>query len=197
VSGETHKHRAGRGIQEAALALIVCMLFPSAATSNDLTKDEYRLKANFLATSPSFVDWPQDAKASSRKTFSLCVYGAFDFGTTLAEMTRANTVHGLRVDVKWIRKETQLPGCNLAFISGSEQRRYAQLLQGLQGMPVLTVGETPGFLEAGGMLNLEIKGSTLQFDVNLAATERAHLKISSRLLVIARRVIGASYAARG
>lgn len=172
------------------------MLFPCPATSNDLTKDEYRLKANFLATSPRFVDWPEDAKASSRKFFSLCVYGTFDFGTTLAEMTRANTVHGLRVDVKWIRKEPQLRACNLAFISGSEQKRYAQLLQGLQGMPVLTVGETPGFLEAGGMLNLEIKGSTLQFDVNLAAAERAHLKISSRLLVIARRVVGASRAAR-
>lgn len=145
---------------------------------------------------PSFVEWPQDAQAGTRKTFSLCVYGAFRFGTTLAEMTRAITVHKLRVEVKWLRDETQLRACNLVFVSQSEQKHYAQLLRDLQDMPVLTVGETPGFLQAGGMVALEMKESKLQFDVNLAAAEQAHLKISSRLLMIARRVVGSAQAAR-
>ena len=163
----------------------------------DSLRTEYRLKANFLAMSTNFVEWPAKPANDPPKLFFLCVYGDFAFGTTLAEMTRAATVHGNRIEVKWVRKDADLRACNLVFVSRSEEKRYARLLQALRGASVLTVGETPGFLESGGIVNLEVRDAKLHFDVNLEAAEAAHLKLSARLLALARRVIASAQALRG
>jgi hypothetical protein len=54
---------------------------------------------------------------------------------------------------------------------------------------MLTVGDDPGFLEAGGILEFTATGNTMQFAVNLPAAKRAGLKIDARLLSLARRVL--------
>ena len=178
------------------LAILAAFLLanPSRVAAGQLAQNEYRLKANFLAMSPSFVEWPVDAVTSSRGTFALCVYGDFFFGTTLAEMARASKVQGRRIEVKWIKKEGDLRACNLLFVSRSEQKHYESVTQAVRGTSILTIGETPEFLDAGGMVSLVMEGSKLQFDVNLGAAERAHLKMSSRLLALARHVIGTAQA---
>ncbi len=57
------------------------------------------------------------------------------------------------------------------------------------GPGVLTVGEEGGFLHAGGMIGFVIADRTVRFDINEnASTAMAGLKISSRLLSIARSV---------
>jgi YfiR/HmsC-like len=54
---------------------------------------------------------------------------------------------------------------------------------------VLTVGETPDFLSAGGAMSFSFQNDALHFEVNLVAANGAHLKVSSRLLALARRVV--------
>jgi len=157
---------------------------------------EYRAKANYLANFPSFVEWPTEALPSGNAPFLVCVFGEFSFGTSLAEMTRGTTVHDRRLEIRWVRKAQELAVCQTLFVSRSEQKRYSQALDAVRGKVVLTVGETPEFLDAGGILSFSGKQGTIQFDVNLAAANKAHLKISSRLLALARRVINQIEAAK-
>jgi hypothetical protein len=84
--------------------------------------------------------------------------------------------------------------CHILFVSRSESRHYATLPQSVDGPGVLTVGETPDFLDAGGVMTFVIKTEAnhrelLQFEGNLSAATGAHLRISSKLLAIARRVV--------
>ena len=58
----------------------------------------------------------------------------------------------------------------------------------LRGANVLTVGESDSFISLGGMINLAMKDNKIRPEVNLAAAERAHLQISSKLLRIAQVV---------
>jgi uncharacterized protein DUF4154 len=79
------------------------------------------------------------------------------------------------------------------FVSRSESKRYAKILRALKGADVLTIGETPDFLEAGGAVTFSLQGdltgnAQLQFEVSLPATSDAHLRISSKLLAVAHRV---------
>ena len=85
--------------------------------------------------------------------------------------------------------DQELHNCQIAFISRSEVKRYAKLLQTVEGTGVLTVGETPDFLAAGGIISFAVENETLQFEVNLLAADSARLKISSRLLALARRIV--------
>ena len=175
--------------------LLVCMTLPVQAQQS--TIPEYRSKATFLATFPNFVEWPQGAFPSPDSPFLICVRGDFSFGTSLAEMARGASSHGRRTEVRWVHKDEELRHCQLAFVSRSEAPRYTKLLQILEGTAVLTVGETGDFLAAGGVIAFSFERDSLQFEVNLAAAESTHLKISSRLLVLARRVRNKTEAAKG
>ena len=99
--------------------------------------------------------------------------------------------------MRWVHKDQELRDCHIAFVSRSESKRYAKLLQALEGTGVLTVGETEEFLDAGGTITFSFEHETLQFEVNLVAAGSAHLKISSRLLALARRVVNRTEAAKG
>ena len=182
-----------------AFALVACLLACAALPlcAQQLTIAEYRSKAHFLATFPSFVDWPDAVFSSEQSPFVLCVRGDFSFGTSLAELARNSSPHGRRVEVRWVHKDLELRNCHVVFISRSEAKRYAKLLQVLEGADVLTVGETEGFLGAGGAISFLLEHETLQFEVNLIAADTAHLKISSRLLALARHVVTRTEAAKG
>jgi hypothetical protein len=150
---------------------------------------EYRNKATFLATFPNFVDWPDGAFSSSTSPLIVCVLGDFRFGTALAEVSRDATPHGRRISVRWVRKDQQLRGCHILFVSSSEMARYSKVIALVQGANTFTVGETEGFLAAGGMLSLSFEKEAVQFEVNLGSAKEAHFYVSSKLLALARRVV--------
>ena len=177
--------------------MIVSLLFVSLPLpAQTPAVAEYRAKANYLANFPSFVEWPAEALPPGNAPFLVCVFGEFSFGTSLAEITRGTTVRERRLEIRWVRKAQELAACQILFVSRSEQKRYTQALEAVRGKTVLTVGETPEFLEAGGILSFSGQQGTIQFDVNLAAASKAHLKISSRLLALARHVVNQMEAAK-
>jgi asparagine synthetase B (glutamine-hydrolysing) len=101
------------------------------------------------------------------------------------------------VEVRWIHKDDELRKCHILFVSRSESKRYAKVLQSVQGADELTVGETSDFLSAGGALSVSFGDQALQFEVNLVAVSEAHLRVSSRLFALARRVVGKPGEAKG
>lgn len=174
------------------IASAVLMVFP-ALSSQGYASAEYRSKANFLVRFLDFVEWPETSFPSSQAPFVVCVRGDFLFGTSLAEIARGSSPQGKRVDVLWLRDDQKLRSCHILFVSRSESKRYTKILQAVAGGDVLTIGETPDFLDAGGAMSFteqpEAGGSQLQFEVNLLAANSAHLRISSKLLAVARRVV--------
>jgi hypothetical protein len=76
----------------------------------------------------------------------------------------------------------------MVFVSAGEERRIPDLLRSGAVGRVLVVGESAGFAQAGGMMNFVMDGSRVRFEVNLRAATRAGLKLSSRLLSMARLV---------
>ena len=181
--------RRHRGSVPSLVGLTLILLFvPVSVSAQASVPAEYRAKASFLTTFPSFIDWPESAFLSAQTPFLVCVFGDFRFGTALAESARSVSPHGRLEDVRWVRRDREVRNCQILFVSDSEAKRYAGILQAVHGRGILTVGETMDFLSAGGMLSFSLQNGTLQFDVNLAAANQAHLRVSSRLLVLARRV---------
>jgi uncharacterized protein DUF4154 len=176
--------------RRALLALLAAVLsLPLQTPAQGTTSSEYRNAANVLSRIPSFVEWPADAFAAPNTPFRMCVYGSFSFGTTLSELMRTQLAHGRRVEVRWARKESDLRGCQIVFVSRSEQKNYAKILGWLHGTAALTVGETKDFAESGGMVELAYEDGVMTFEINLTPTEAAHLRISSQLLSMARRLL--------
>jgi len=181
----------------AILTVFVFPVFSFSLSAQSSTLPEYRAKAHFLATFPSFIDWPESAFASPQSSILVCVRGDFVFGTSLAEFTRSIFVHGRALEVRWVRKDEDMRSCHVVFVSHSEAKHYTKLLQILEGASVLTVGETPDFLAAGGAVAFSVDREAIQFEVNLVHAHKSHLRISSHLLALARRVVTSDEAAKG
>jgi YfiR/HmsC-like len=179
-------------------ALLACLaLAGEPALPAQREAGENDAKARFLANTPGFVEWPTSSFQTPTTPLLICVHGDFSFGTALAELTRGESIKGRRVEVKWVRNEQNLPGCQVLFVSRSASKRYGRVLDAVKESGALTIGEDPEFLKAGGMLNLEAVPRGLTFDVNLDAVVRGHLKLSSQLLSLARHVFRGTELARG
>lgn len=167
------------------LAMMVAVGAPRAAAQYD--PHQYQAKAKFLSVMPGFVQWPAATFKTPTAALQICVHGDFSFGTSLAELARSEAVSGHRMEVKWLRKEQDLTGCQLLFVSHSAAKRYDKILEAVKNSITLTIGEDPEFLKAGGMLCLQPGQNGVLFDVNLDAVRDGHLKLSSQLLALARR----------
>jgi hypothetical protein len=181
----------------AALAIFLISTMPSRSVAQAVASTEYQNKAAFLAQFPNFVEWPIDASQPAQTSFQICVYGDFGFGTSLAEATRGTTIHGRKLEVRWVRKLPEVRTCQILFVSRSEHARYGQVLAAVTNSGVLTVGETAGFLEAGGTICFSYDRELLQFEVNLGAAHDARLKMSAQLLGLAKRVMNPAEGTKG
>ena len=182
----------------ASLCGLLLLFGPAApfGVAQDPAANEIVWKANFLAKSAAYIEWPVDSPLHNANAFRWCVYGTFSFGTTLAELTRDLTFDGKRSEVKWIRKEAELSGCQIIFVSRSEAKNYVKVLDAARAGRALTVGETKDFLDVGGMVALFTDGKAPAFEVNLDAADAAQLKLSSRMLALARRVVNHTVTAK-
>lgn len=170
----------------------VCWLgfagLPAAARA-EVTAPEYDVKAAFLFNFTKFVEWPPAAFTDEHSSLRICVLGENPFGKAL-HVLMDEEVAGRRLTLLHVDKLNNLEACHVLYVSRSERGRLAHILGDLRGVPVLTVGDTAGFIDQGGMINFVLEGSKVRFDVNLEAAERAGLKISSRLLALAKHVKG-------
>lgn len=147
---------------------------------------EYPVKAAFLFNFTKFVDWPADAFAGEKSPLTLCLYGSDPFGRSLDDLVANETLGGRPIAVRRVGRGGDLKSCHVLFFSRSERERQAEVLSSLRGAPVLTVGETASFLTDGGLVNFYIEANKVRFAVDLGAVEKARLKISSKLLRLAR-----------
>jgi hypothetical protein len=82
-----------------------------------------------------------------------------------------------------------LKKCYLLFVSPSEKKNTAEIIEIVKNSGVLTVADTQGFLEAGGIVNFIIEDNKVRFNINLTGSDSAGLKIRSQLLRLAKKVI--------
>ena len=80
----------------------------------------------------------------------------------------------------------------MLFITGDEQRNTSRILKQIGSRPVLTVSETSGLLEKGGIVNLLQIEKHIRWEINHTRAKSAGLHISSQLLRAAVRVIDTS-----
>ena len=162
-----------------------------AAAGNEAAENtaaEYEVKAAFLFNFARFVEWPPGAFASPTAPIGVCVLGEDPFGDALNRVVAGKTLGDRSLAVRRGKKVKELGGCEIIFVSSSEHERVPEILQELGKAPVLTVGESADFAAEGGDVQFTLEDNHVRFLVNVDATERAGLKVSSKLLTLAHVV---------
>jgi hypothetical protein len=140
---------------------------------------EYQVKTAFLYNFIRFVEWPPSAQAGQ---VVVCIAGRNPLGSFLEETVKGETIDGRPIVPRVILEPD--PECRVIFIPrGAATSAY---LRSARGAPVLTVGEADGFVDAGGIINFYLDNGKVRFEISTQAAERSQLRISSRLLQLAR-----------
>ncbi len=170
----------------AALCAAACatILLPPDAIGQGFL--EYQVKAAFLLNFAKFVEWPPAAFANPDSPIAICIFGPDPFGNSIDELVRGEAAGGRTVIVRRIAQAPAPLACQMLFTQQSGQELDG-LLASL-GRGVLTVGEGDEFLRGGGMIAFVIENRRVRFDIDWKAAEAASLKLSSKLLAVARTV---------
>jgi YfiR/HmsC-like len=164
-------------------------VFAQASEASD--SSEYLIKAGFIFNFAKFVEWPTTAFAQPDSPIVIGVLGTDPFGTIIDQIVKDKKIGARGFIVKrlrWGSDVKDLRDCKILFVSASEKAHLDEVVQIVRGLPILTVGETPGFAERGGIIRFTVEDNRVRFEVNVDAAHQADLTISSRLLTLARIV---------
>ena len=173
-----------------AIAAACLTTMPRPVHGQDAFADD--LKAAFLLSFAKFVEWPPDAFPTASAPLTFGVVGDDFVGHTLYGLVHGKTIKGRPLQVYRLKNGDDLTRIHMLFIGESDGSRTADVMKRLSGWTVLTVSDLKGFCELGGMIRLFVEDNDVRFEVNLDAAERAHLKVSSRVLTLAKTVHGKS-----
>jgi uncharacterized protein DUF4154 len=171
------------------LSIALLFGFPGTALSNAQTATEYQVKAAYLYNFAKFVEWPSRDFASPTAPIQLCVLNDQSFEVELNRIAKGKFVTGHPVSVVPVQTAEHSRSCHILFINSSQEGQTRHIIEVLRDTTVLTVGETKGFAENGGIINFVLQDDRVQFQVNHRAAKQAGLNISSRLLAVAKVVL--------
>ena len=171
--------------------MLACSVLTHAAPAAEPIVDEYQVKAAFLFNFAKFVEWPNEAFSDPNAPLVITVFGEDPFNGSL-EAVKGKLVNNRKLTIRRVKDIQEIGKSNVLFVSPSARKELGRILEALQGQNVLTVGEDGAFTQCGGIINFVKEDNRVRFEVNVTAAERAGLKISSRLLALARIVKGSA-----
>lgn len=148
---------------------------------------EIQVKSAYVFNFIKFAEWPANAVPDEK--LRLCVAGNEPLLASLSALegrkAGAYELHVVRADAveNW-------HSCHVLYIDEREQRRLVHIIKSLDDAPVLTISDIPGFAERGGGIGLLRRNDRMLFEVNLASTRKAGLRLSSQMLNLAANIFG-------
>ena len=181
-----------RSLWWVVIALSLLLTGSRQSSRAQSTDEEYRVKAAFIFHFAQLVDWPQETQTGEANSLFLCTIGEDPFQGALESTVAGKAVGNKIIRVRHLGSAEDMQACQILFFGRVQSKRIPTLLATLHNAPVLTVGESAGFLGAGGMICFVLEDNNVRFGINLDAAASAKLKIGSRLLILAQTVIGES-----
>lgn len=182
----TASRGSGKRLRVKYLAALVAFYLPASFTPPAYAEEqssEYRLKAAFLYNFAAYTTWPNPPGHA----FTLCIYGDNPFGKNLQHL-QGKKINEHDIFIKNTRNMMNLSDCHIVFITQSVIKEIDAIVKQLQGMPILTIADSPGVGRRGVVLNMAIKESKVIFEANIVMAKRNGLTLSSQLLRFASEV---------
>jgi hypothetical protein len=173
----------------ARLSVLCALLLPAHLARSQTPSTEVKLKAACLFNFARYTEWPASALPKTNSPIVIVVLGEDPFGDVLDKTVEGRFIENHPVIIFRTHSAEEATCGNIVFVSSSENGRLDSIFPALNGRPLLTVGNAPSFLKAGGMVHFLIEQDSVRFNIDRDAAERVGLRIRSRMLDSAKRVI--------
>jgi hypothetical protein len=146
---------------------------------------EPEVKAAYLLNFARFVEWPDSAFEKDASEIRVGVLGPGPLDRPLKLAMEERLIRGRPIRVIWLDGPEAAISCHIVYVPQVAVHPEG-IMAATAGRPILTVGESDSFAARGGVIQLYVEDEVVRFEINRAAAERNGLKVSSRLLSLAR-----------
>lgn len=181
-----------------ALMLDAVPVPPASVTAAEAAEVEAaELKAAYVVNFARYTEWPADRFDHAASPLTVVVIGDERVAEELEAIAeRSDPIGGHPLEVRrlrlsppesWRRREMleAIRRAHLVYLGPGAEDGVPELIADLAGVPVLTVGDVPGFAAGGGMIGLRQRERRVVFDANPEAIKQSGLAVSARLLKLA------------
>lgn len=167
------------------LTLIIIIIHSGNLFAQKFT--EYEVKSAYLFNFTKFVEWPESYFENETSPYVIGIYKNDGFGNVLSNTIRGRLVNGRSVVIKYFNKPEEITNCHILFFPSVSRYELALVLKAIEKKPILTVGNSINqFCESGGVINFSQQYSRYRFEINNDIALESRIKISSKLLVLAK-----------
>ena len=182
LTGLLRRQRSGAGLLACVCALLWALAAPAVQAQ---VASEAAVKAGFVYNFIKFTQWPGPREGTPIR---LCAASAQPLDGQLS-LLQGRSVGSRLIDVRLAVPATDWRQCDVLFLGEGDADRLSLLPQRVAHAPVLTLGDLPGFVEAGGMIGLRVEASRVRFDVHLGSAQQSGLVLNSQMLKLAGKVL--------
>ncbi|MFC1783120.1 YfiR family protein [Planctomycetota bacterium] len=185
---------------------------PAYDQKPDKGPTEYEMKAVFIYNYLKYTVWPEDKVKPNGKDkeqvqaepIVVGVIGKDPFGKAWKKI-EGKKVNDRKIVIRQLGEfdklsvkpdkskgpysRQDLKKCRVLFICPSEEKNLKKIIDLVKTSSVMTVGQTSGFLEKGGIVNFLLEKKKVCFEINLDAAKLAQLQIKTTVLKLAKRVL--------
>jgi hypothetical protein len=176
----------------AALLALACLTLTPSRAQEEGDSVETKIKAAFLYKFAGYIEWPKSAFERANAPLVFGVAGAEPVADELSAMVSGRTIEGRPIAVRKIAPGESTTGVQVLFVGKASGSRPAEMLAATKGKPILTVTDSDDGLAKGSVINFVIVDNKVRFDVALGPAESGQIKLSARLLSVARKVFASS-----
>ena len=188
--------KTGKVLLIISLFMIMMLYgFSAAALNTDADKKKlaaYKIKAAYLYNFAKFVEWPAEAFTDPSLPLSICIVGEDPFGDALDTIKDKN-VKSRKLEIRQHAGNSELKECHILFISPSEKKNLADILEMTKDRHILTVSDMKKFADHGGMIYMNKAKNKIRLEINHEAAKHSGLNMSSKLLKISKIIKGYLY----
>jgi len=172
-----------------ALCLAAVLSYSACFAQGTANLAEYQIKAAYLYKFLGFIEWPPSAFQPPDAPLTIGVLGAGSLADELTQIVANRQAGGRPVLVRRVQPGQPTTDLHVLFVARAETHRLAAMAAATKDKPLLVVTETDeAATQQGSAINFVVVDDKVRFDVALQAVERASLKVSARLLTVARKV---------
>lgn len=163
----------------------------SKAIAQETSSRAYVIKAGFIYNFTRFIKWPPQRDFDNNNSeYNICVAGDNPFGSILSRLEEKHRFKEHPLKIKLDVSQNDYQGCDILFVSFSERFDVEQIVRQTKNFPILTVGDTEGFVERGMDIGLLVVENRVKLEINKQCLSAKGFEISSELLDLATLVRG-------
>ena len=147
-----------------------------------LQAQKYNYYQIFMYNFTRYIQWPLEGQDGD---FVIGVMGNSEIVGELQNMAKIKKANGHAISIMVYNSVDDIGKCQMLFIPEGKSKMLDDVRTKIGGQATLLITEKPGLAQEGSGINFIIQDGKLRFELNKAATDQAHLKVSGELSKLA------------